>query len=94
MGRIVGARPRQRWIVANVPSSASLTSADVDLIDSRIVAVDADCTVEDACDASLALVLCRPCSCVLVATPQRRYLVSSSPGTTWRANGLPISWPL
>lgn len=25
----------------------------VDLIDSRIVAIDADCTVEDACDASL-----------------------------------------
>lgn len=77
------------------PSSASLTFADVDLIDSRIVAVDADCTVEDACDASLTLGLRCPCLCIPVVAPQRRYLVSSSPSTTWRTNrGRSISWPL
>lgn len=54
MGRIMGARPCQRWIVQFSPSSTLLTSLRVDLIDTRIVAVDADSTVEDACDASFA----------------------------------------
>lgn len=48
------------------------------LIDSRIVAVDADCTVEDACDASLTLVPRCPGSCILTAASQGGYFVSSS----------------
>lgn len=66
----------------SVSPSNTLLTADTALIDSRIVAVDADCTVEDACDASLTLILRYPGSCILVAAPQGRYFLSSSQGPT------------